>query len=451
MSTGQSSVLPSTFMTHLIVGGVGLLAAVPVPGLSPFVWCGMVVMLVAGAAFIVSRFVRARTRNGLAIVENAVVTGEKPPGASEFHQAADNIVTHVSRLAAVAAKGRDQSREVEAVLTAFDRRVSTAGGNANPSRQLTMLLQSLGSDAERYVTRIESLTKSLDTIGQFIVDVQGDQHGHVRSVANEMDLLAQSVETVSSNTKQARTQETQMAEVAESVSGRLLEFQRDLENLRDHVSNSEKKNQLLRELTVEIQSLMRTVNDYSGKTDTMALNASIESVRAGEHGRGFAAAADEIRKLTGIISDSTQSVMERLQVLESGVEDANGICNEEQTAIDTQLNVAREMTQSMAQIRQATNKSREHLEKVLQKAEAQLDNVAAAAQAMESLVTCGERSVKHADEERAQRDDLRKELASLASLIAPLVGKTRSASPAEVQQGAPVVVTSELRETVGSA
>lgn len=451
MSTGHSSVLPSTFMTHLIVGVVGILAAVPVPGLSPFVWGGIVVVLMAGTAFINSRFVRARTRNGLAIVENAVVTGEKPPGVSEFHQAADNIVTHVSRLASVAAKGRDQSREVEAVLTAFDRRVSGAGGNANPSRQLSLLLQSLGSDAERYVARIESLTKSLDAIGLCIVDVQDDQHSHVRTVADEIDLLAQSVETVSSNTKQARTQESQMAEVAESVSSRLLEFQRDLESLRDHISNSEKKNQLLRELTVEIQSLMRTVNDYSGKTDTMALNASIESVRAGEHGRGFAAAADEIRKLTGIISDSTQSVMERLQVLESGVEDANGICNEEQTAIDAQLSVAREMTQSMAQIRQATNKSREHLEKVLQKAEAQLNNVATAAQAMESLVTCGERSVKHVDEERSLRDDLRRELASLASLIAPLVGKAKSASPAEVKQGAPVVVTSELRETVGSA
>ena len=127
MSNEARSFSPATLCSHLLVGAIGSLAAIKLPSITPALMCVVVATFVVIVSWIASRYVRLRMLNGLSIVENAVVTGEKPPGTSEFHQAADNIVTHVSRLAAVAAKGREQSREVETVLEAFDRRVVRDG------------------------------------------------------------------------------------------------------------------------------------------------------------------------------------------------------------------------------------------------------------------------------------------------------------------------------------
>ena len=98
-------------LTHLMVGAVGALAAIQLPHVASWLVYAASAVAIVVLSFLFSSYLRSRANNGLAIIENAVVTGEKPVGSSEFHQAASNIVTHVSRLATVAAKGREQSRE----------------------------------------------------------------------------------------------------------------------------------------------------------------------------------------------------------------------------------------------------------------------------------------------------------------------------------------------------
>ena len=164
----------------------------------------------------------------------------------------------------------------------------------------TRLVQGM-EQAERATTKqttdAEIVKQSMEEMKQSVGDIS-------QSAAN----ASHAAETAEKEVEQSRTQVQMSVNASRTLSDEINQAATTINKLADDTKN--------------VSQILNVITSIADQTNLLALNAAIEAARAGEHGRGFAVVADEVRELASRTAHSTNEIRELLGALTTAANDS---------------------------------------------------------------------------------------------------------------------------------
>ncbi|AWB65510.1 hypothetical protein C2869_03255 [Saccharobesus litoralis] len=220
-------------------------------------------------------------------------------------------------------------------------------------KNFNILLQKIDGEEQQKSQQLQQVSGALEQLVQETNGIQVattqivEQLNHSNSSSHQLIKLAEEVYEGSANVQDDAHQTQNAIELSNQ---HISQMSAEIKVIANHVASSHQSVESLQSSVTDVSAIVEAIGTIAEQTNLLALNAAIEAARAGEHGRGFAVVADEVRNLSLSTQNSLADILRILDKLKQSSNQLRDNVNDISRLTENQNVINQQLTQNSQEI-----------------------------------------------------------------------------------------------------
>jgi methyl-accepting chemotaxis protein len=333
-----------------------------------------------------------------------------------LYQLGKNLNTMVEGLSNMV----QRTRETAIRVIVASEQISNATNQSEDSiQQVVATIQQITEGAAQQTVDVNRSMVTVEQLAQAIEGVAKGAQEQAASIGQSVELtswISDATQQVAANAQTGSSSAIQTSVTAHNGAETVRKTLQGMENIRQKVELSAQKVREMGQRSEHIGAIVETIDNIASQTNLLALNATIEAARAGEHGRGFAVVADEVRKLAEKSAQSTKGISDLIKDIQGTIAEAIKAMDEGADEVEVGVVQAGESGQALDEVLVAIEVVSQQMGEISAASQQMNSSVNEMVDTMDSVSAIVEENTASTEEMSASADEVSLAFENIASI-----------------------------------